>query len=314
MAQDRSRGARHQRSRQREDYGWGVPIRGMYSYSLDYGSLGGPETDSESIPGYDTGPGDWLGPGPDSEQRHRAARERPYGSERCGRRDRPPSTWHEGTREPSGREHSRGGEWWPRERSRSEAGWRPHAEDRGDRPPAFEREHGYRPAGDRGRGAERSWPPRHEQAPHWRDRAAGGPGRERSGAQQLRWPEWRGGFREELGGMTPAYGTDPYWRRSGYAREYEAGRPHRTPFGSDYRPAVDRQRYDRDLHDRGSVARGVPYGAAYGQRALRRWEEEWERDRGRGFHGHPDFEAYDRQFRRAGPFQGSSGRSRPRSG
>ncbi|HEX7120130.1 MAG TPA: hypothetical protein VF212_15150, partial [Longimicrobiales bacterium] len=35
-------------------YGWGVPIRGVYSYSLDYGNLGGPEWESETIPPYPT--------------------------------------------------------------------------------------------------------------------------------------------------------------------------------------------------------------------------------------------------------------------
>ena len=51
MAQDRSRRGRG--SRGRDQYGWGAPIRRMYDYSLDYGSLGGPETDSETIPGYE---------------------------------------------------------------------------------------------------------------------------------------------------------------------------------------------------------------------------------------------------------------------
>jgi len=47
------------------DYGWGVPVHGMYDYSLDYGGLSGPEAeDSETIPPYDGGPDDWTGPRP----------------------------------------------------------------------------------------------------------------------------------------------------------------------------------------------------------------------------------------------------------
>lgn len=56
-------------------YGWGVPVRGMYDYSLDYGNLGGPETDSESIPGYETEPPDWAGPTTRYESHHWAASE-----------------------------------------------------------------------------------------------------------------------------------------------------------------------------------------------------------------------------------------------
>ncbi|HET9986675.1 MAG TPA: hypothetical protein VFQ38_24065 [Longimicrobiales bacterium] len=46
--------ARSRGSRRGPYYGWGVPIRGMYSYSLEYGNLGGPEWESETIPPYPT--------------------------------------------------------------------------------------------------------------------------------------------------------------------------------------------------------------------------------------------------------------------
>ncbi|MBX6364457.1 MAG: hypothetical protein IRZ00_11370 [Gemmatimonadetes bacterium] len=50
----RRHGGRRPRRGYGRYYGWGVPIRGMYSYSLDYGNLGGPEWESETIPPYPT--------------------------------------------------------------------------------------------------------------------------------------------------------------------------------------------------------------------------------------------------------------------
>lgn len=57
-AQGRGAGYRpvrvHDSRRDYRYYGWGVPIHGMYSYSLEYGNLGGPEWESETIPPYPT--------------------------------------------------------------------------------------------------------------------------------------------------------------------------------------------------------------------------------------------------------------------
>ena len=90
MAYDRGyREHQHGRRRGPElDYGWGVPIRGMYDYSLDYGGLAGPESeDSETIPPYETGPDDWTGPRPRYERDHWAAAE-PAGERRYRDGDR----------------------------------------------------------------------------------------------------------------------------------------------------------------------------------------------------------------------------------
>lgn len=85
MAYDRGyrRERERGRGRRRElDYGWGVPIRGMYDYSPDYGGLSGPESeDSETIPPYETGRRDGVGPRPRYETHHWAAAE-PAGERR----------------------------------------------------------------------------------------------------------------------------------------------------------------------------------------------------------------------------------------
>lgn len=110
MAYETEYRSRRSRGRGRKpgnvDYGYGVPIRGMYDYSLDYGAMGGPETDSESIPGYDTGRDDWNGPRPEYEQRHWAAAE-PAGQRRVQRGPDPRLRGRIG----SGREQ--GGGWDP---------------------------------------------------------------------------------------------------------------------------------------------------------------------------------------------------------
>lgn len=73
----RSGGTRRGRNRggSRVDYGYGVPVRGMYSYSLDYGNTGGIDVDSNhgSIPGYPTA--NEARPAPRYETRHWATEE-----------------------------------------------------------------------------------------------------------------------------------------------------------------------------------------------------------------------------------------------
>ncbi len=85
MAYDRGYRRERERSRRRGrdiEYGWGVPIRGMYDYSLDYGGLAGPETDdSETMPPYESERPDWTGPRPRYERDHWAAAE-PAGESR----------------------------------------------------------------------------------------------------------------------------------------------------------------------------------------------------------------------------------------